>query len=121
MSEKARQLLWNRQRITLAAGATLVNTGIRQVSLAFGNSSVNEPQFSTVGTIGSRLQVVPLAPTANWDYITHGEPLPGPDGYVYVAFTNATSPPTAVPINVLFWDPHTLIGPGDADPYALVP
>lgn len=118
MSAKEGQLLWNRRRITLQAGVTDVATGLKQVSLAFNNSSVNEPSFNFVS--GSRVQVIPLAPTVHWisGDISHSEPYLNADGTIHVIFTNSSSPAAEHEINVLFWNPHTLIGPGTADVYS---
>jgi len=126
---KAGVLLWNRQRITLPNGFTTINTGLTQVSKAFGNMSLNEPPLGVSiappgppdGTLpASRVHVIPEAPLAAWAAITHGEPFVDPaTGTVKVTFNNATagSPPPSVEINVLFWDPHSMVGPGEADTY----
>lgn len=116
MSKKAGQLLWNRMQISLAVGATPVDTGLTQVSQAFGNSSVDEPGLVAVGSVGSRVQIIPLAPTTAWALVTHSDPTVV-DGTVRVTFSNNGQGP--VIINVLFWDPATIAGPGDADLYAI--
>jgi hypothetical protein len=125
MGTKAGALLWNRQRITLAAGLTPVDTGLSQVDKAFGNMSLNEPPMGvTIAPPGppdgtgpaSRIMVIPQAPTSAWTDITHGEPYLNPaTGTIFVTFNNAGKTPATV--NVLFWDPHSLVGPGDADTY----
>lgn len=108
MSKKAGNLLWSRQHLTLAQGTTEIDTGLTQVQRGFGNMSPNEPNLA------SRVQVIMLAPTAGWGGVSHGEPFVDPaTGTVKVAFT-ASNPVT---LNVLFWDPHSVAGPGDADPY----
>jgi hypothetical protein len=126
MSNKAGTLLWNRQRITLAGNgaATDVDTGLQQPNLQFGNSSDAEPPFGAASNVSppdgtlpaSRIQVIPLAPTGVWATITHGEPwLSIVTGTIHVRFVNTSE--TGETINVLFWNPHTLVGPGLADTY----
>lgn len=124
MSTNAGNLLWNRQRITLAPGVTDIDTGLTQVQLGFGESSVNEPPLGVSaaaapapGTLpASRVQVIPMAPLAGWTGVTHSEPYVNTTtGTVHVAFDNTNE--IATTINVLFWDPHTSIGPGQAQTY----
>ncbi len=125
MGTKAGALLWNRQRLALAAGLTSVDTGLSQVDKAFGSMSPNEPPLGvTIAPPGppdgtapaSRIMVIPQAPTSAWTDITHGEPYLNPaTGTIFVTFNNAGKTPATV--NVLFWDPHSLVGPGDADTY----
>ena|SRR5258706_2668738 len=116
MSNKAGTLLWNRQRITLPAGSqgnpsvTDIDTGLQQPNLQFGQSSTTEPDLAR------RTQVMPMVPTAEWTGITHGEPFVDATTHtVHVVFTNPALADHV--INVLFWDPHTTIGPGSADAY----
>jgi len=119
MSVNAGQLLWNRQQISVTAGSPLVvNTGLKQQSQAFGNSSVNEPPLDG-SSVGSRVQVIPLPPTAAWATVTISEPTVDGSGNINVTFTNTAEAGTVV-LNVLFWDPHTSIGPGQATKYAIV-
>lgn len=124
MSTNAGNLLWNRRRITLSGGATDVDTGLTQPQQGFGSSSANEPPLGIAGTTppadgtapASRVQVCVQAPVAGWTGITHGEPwFDTTTGTVHVEFHNINETPTT--INVLFWDPSTLIGPGQADTY----
>lgn len=125
MGLKAGTLLWNRQRISLAAGVTQVNTGLTQVGRAFNNMSPSEPPLGVTtappgpadGTPpASRIQVIPMSPIPAWTTITHGEPYVNPaTNTIFVAFNNSDE--AAADINVLFWDPHSLIGPGEADTY----
>ncbi len=115
MSTKAGALLWNRKSLVLAAGANDVDTGLTQLNTGFSNSSVNEPGFGTP----SRIQVMPLAPTASWSQITHSEPVFNTTTKtIHVVFTVAGQEGTTV--NVLFWDPHTAVGPGNAHIYAII-
>jgi hypothetical protein len=87
------------------------DTGITQVQKGFENDSLGEPTFGSP----SRVQVVPMAPLSAWNNVTHDEPIFDPTtGTVHVLFSNSGAPTT---INVLFWDPHSLIGPGQADTY----
>lgn len=116
MAKIAGQLLWRRRQIALGPGVTDVDTGICQVSQALGN---DPPMSGTIPTLldpdgtASRIQVIPMSPLPLWQAVTHSEPAVV-NGTVHVLFTNS-GPPTT--INVLFWDPHTHIGPGDADTY----
>jgi hypothetical protein len=112
MSIKAGALLWNRQRIFIPLSIVpyRVGTGLTQVNKSFADMSPNEPGFGDP----SRIQVIPLAPTANWASISHGEPFLGANGEIIVLFSNSGTP---VEINVLFWDPHSILGPGQADTY----
>jgi hypothetical protein len=124
MSTKAGALLWNRQRITLPAGLTTIDTGLRQVNKAFNNMSLDEPPLGVSvappgpadGTLpASRIMVVPMSPISTWANITHGEPFVDPaTGTVKVTFNNSGASTT---VNVLFWDPHSIPGPGQANTY----
>jgi len=125
MGQKAGVLLWNRQHITLPFGITPVDTGLKQVSTSFAGMSLGEPSFGVEiappgppdGTgPASRVQVIPMAPLGPWSLVTHGEPYLNPaTGTVWVTFNNQDE--GSVTINVLFWDPHSMVGPGDADLY----
>lgn len=115
MSTKNGQLLVSRQQITLAPGANVIDTGLRQVNHSFGSSSVGEPDLA------ERTMVVPLpgsaSATGNWGQVTlTAGPSIGPDGTVILTLTWAGSEGTGK-YNVLFWAPHTSIGPVDAAPY----
>jgi hypothetical protein len=124
MGKKAGALLWNRMRLTLANGLTDVDTGLTQLNKSFDSESVGEPPLGVNDTAApapgtlpaSRIQVVPMAPTALWVDISHSEPyFNTTTGTIHVEFSNSGKTPAG--INVLFWDPHSMIGPGDADPY----
>lgn len=131
MSNKAGNLLWNRERLTLTLANQVVDTLLTQTSKAFDNSSTGEPPLgieiappgpASGSTPASRVQVIPLAPVPSWNNVTHGEPFVDPaTNTVKVRFFNNTSPLVPVTINVLFWDPHTIVGPGQADPYTMTP
>lgn len=96
-------LLLNRVQLTLPGGVTDVDTGITEVSLAVTPS------------LASRVMVLPMAPTANWEFVTHANPTySSTTRTVHVAFTNSSG---ATTVNVLFWDPHTTVGPVDTDSY----
>jgi hypothetical protein len=118
MSKKAGALLWNRQRVTVPAatnggppGTLDVDTGLTQENKAFAGMSLNEPTFGNP----SRIQVVPLSPIPAWATLTHGEPFFNTTtGTIHVVFSNAAG---AATINVLFWDPHSIVGPGVAVTY----
>jgi hypothetical protein len=125
MSINQGQLLWNRQHLILAGGFTTVDTLLQQPDQAFGASSVNEPPLGVSAappgpgagtTPASRIQVIPLSPIPAWTSLTHGEPFVDPaTGTVKVTFSNFSGGPLTV--NVLFWDPSTKIGPGQANTY----
>jgi hypothetical protein len=129
MSNNAGNLLWNRQSITLLAGTPLdVDTGLTQVQQDFSQSSVNEPFLGIPATSDpgpgaqppSRVQVLPMAPLAGWQLVTHSEPyFNTTTGTVHVVFTFNGEGPTT--FNVLFWDPDTKIGPGQAVTYNAPP
>jgi hypothetical protein len=125
MGTKAGALLWNRQRITLPAGDTTIDTGLAQVNKGFADMSPGEPPLGVTiappgppdgTTPASRVQVIPQAPLGPWNSITHGEPFVDPaTGTVKVTFVNGGRAPEE--INVLFWDPHSIVGPGEAETY----
>jgi len=127
MSTKAGALLWHRMRLTLSAGLTTVDTGLTQLNKSFANDSIGEPPLGVAiappgppdGTLpASRVHVIPMSPIPAWTSVTHGEPFVDPaTGTVKVTFNNVVSPAGPVTINVLFWDPHTIVGPGQADTY----
>ena len=123
MSKNAGNLLWNRRRITVSVTVD-IDTGLTQVGRSFGNSSQSEPPFGVNGTVSppdgtlpaSRVQVIPMAPLSKWATITHGEPyFNTTTGTVHVQFATGEGPVTN--LNVLFWDPHTVAGPGAAVTY----
>jgi hypothetical protein len=98
----AGQKLWNRKHITLKAGeTTAVPHGLRQVRRNI------DPTFKQA------VQIIPLPPLANWVGIELGaQP---DDEYVYLVNNAGTG--NDVEVDVLFWEPHTVVGPGDADDY----
>jgi hypothetical protein len=121
MSTKNGQLLVSRQQITIIGEAPqVIDTGLRQVNQAFGASSVNEPGLA------ARTMVIPLIGSndaaGDWrDVRVNAEPFIGPDGTVLVEL-RYVGEARDVTVNVLFWAPHTSIGPVDAEPYtALIP
>jgi len=126
MGLKAGALLWNRRRLTLPAGLdTNIDTGLTQPNRSFESYSPGEPPLGVVAAAppapgtppASRIQVVPMSPMANWALVTHGEPYLDTDtNTIHVLFTNGGQTP--VNINVLFWDPHSMVGPGEADTYS---
>ena len=119
MSRKAGTLLWRRKKVEFppSTGTIDVDTGLTQVDRSFGDMSPGEPGFGAP----SRVQVVPLAPTANWGSISHGEPFLDPaTNTIHVVFSVGFTPEPPFqlqPLNVLFWDPHSIVGPGDAEAY----
>jgi hypothetical protein len=125
MSKKAGALLWNRMRVTLSASVTTdVDTGLTQPNRSFPDYSPGEPPLGVSAAVSpppgtlpaSRVHVIPLAPTNAWAVVTHGEPYFNTvTGTIHVLFDIAAGAPT---INVLFWDPHSMVGPGQAVPYS---
>jgi hypothetical protein len=96
-------------------GTRDVDTGLTQV-----NQALSDPPLGD-GIVASRVQVIPLAPVDGWLGLTHGQPYLDPiTNTVHVVFAIGGQRPDTT-INVLFWDPHTIIGPGEADPYAFTP
>jgi len=109
MAEQAGHLLINRQRITLAAGDNDIDTGLKQTAL----------NFDPDPNMADRTMVLPMAPLDNWAGVTHENPYyDAGTGTVHVVINNPGGEP--VVINVLFWDPHTSIGPIDVDDYNVV-
>lgn len=114
MSQVAGQLLWNRVRVAIApsgiqATPTPVNTGLRQVSQAFGNDPGLAARTMVIPEVGS------MYFPAWQNYITHGEPYMQ-NGTVWVDFYN-TNVMNSYTIRVLFWAPHTLVSPGSVEDY----
>lgn len=127
MSIKAGQLLWNRMRIDVdpVEGGVDIDTGLTQLNKGFSADSVNEPPLGISGALpplngslpASRVQVIPLAPLDKWFGIVHSEPyFNTTTGTVHVQFYNIGEG-RASDLNVLFWDPHSAIGPGEASTY----
>jgi len=126
MSKKAGALLWNRMRVEILDGVIDIDTGLTQPNRSFPDYSPNEPFLGIPGAAppvagtppASRIQVIPLAPLDVWVTVTHGEPyFNTTTNTIHVQFSNGLT----TFINVLFWDPHSLIGPGDADTYNAAP
>jgi len=120
MGRKAGTLLWNRLRLPTIPGAvnggppgTLdVDTGLTQVNQSFPDMSLGEPSFGNP----SRVQVIPMAPTTKWANISHGEPfLNLTTNTIHIVFSNTGGAITD--LNVLCWDPHSMVGPGAAATY----
>jgi hypothetical protein len=139
MGKKAGALLWNRQALefvpppepplkpppgTYPMGTPVqIDTGLAQPNTGFGDYSPGEPGLDAVGNVGSRIQVIPMAKPSQWGGVEHSEPYVDPaDGKIYVNFLVPLPPEFAVPVtlNVLFWDPHSIVGPGDADKYGFM-
>jgi hypothetical protein len=58
-----------------------------------------------------------MMPTVEWGPITHEEPYVDPlTKTIKVKFINADDKEDHT-INAFFWDPHSIVGPGDAFPY----
>jgi len=138
MGRRAGSLLWRRMRLFPTGGVLPnfapndsqdIDTGITQVNRNFGDYSPGEPNLGVAASsapavhpqTASRVQVVPLAPTVKWAGIVHGEPYFNTvTGTVHVKFTNLGQY-YINDLNVLFWDPHSLVGPGQADTYGEPP
>lgn len=127
MSIKAGQLLWNRQRINLYGDglATSINTGLTQLNKSFANDSSDEPPLGIAAlapppdgaTPASRVHVIPMAPIAKWNGVTHSEPyFNTTTGTVWINFYCPIEGGVQ-DLNVLFWDPHSSVGPGQAETY----
>lgn len=125
MSTKAGQLLWNRMQIDITSieGGTPIDTGLTQINKGFAADSVNEPSLGTSGIAPpfpgtgapSRVQVIPMAPLDKWNGVTHSEPYFNTvTKTVHVQFYSLNP---VQDLNVLFWDPHSAIGPGEAKTY----
>ncbi|MGH7177179.1 MAG: hypothetical protein ACREJC_07360 [Tepidisphaeraceae bacterium] len=123
MSANAGNLLWNRRRINLLLGANDIDTGIKATNQNWDANSVDEPPLGVIAAIApgdgtppaSRVQVIPMAPMTGWVGVTVGEPwLSTVTGTVHVTLT-AAAPLNNV--NVLFWCPATIAGPGLAATY----
>lgn len=126
MSTISGQLLWRRIRfgtggsfVALVPGDTDIDTGVTQVSGAFQDPPIGIPGPSAPadGALpASRIQIVPEAPLDAWAFITHGEPYYNTvTRTCHVVFHNSDC--SSHSFNVLVWDPHTLVGPGQADIY----
>jgi hypothetical protein len=95
-------------RATVSDGTVDIDTGLQQPNQSFPDYSPNEPGLA------QRIQVIPLSPIAAWSGVTHGEPYLDPaTGTIHVQFSAGSNGT----INVLFWDMHAILGPGDADTY----
>lgn len=118
MSKRSGTLLWRRMQfgsLFLDGLEHDIDTGLTQVGQALGP---DEPPID--GNIGpSRIMVLVLQqfiPTANIQL--KRQPFIDPvTNTVHVLLQNTGDPTQGV--SILFWDPHTLIGPGQADPYAI--
>lgn len=114
MALQAGQLLIRRMQLALAPGATDVDTGLVQANLGV---NPDPPVGGVDGVTASRVMVDVLPPWPAWANLTVSEPVLDPvTKTVHVIFTNAGG---TAHINVLFWDPHTLMGPVDADVYTI--
>ncbi|MGH7176890.1 MAG: hypothetical protein ACREJC_05885 [Tepidisphaeraceae bacterium] len=110
MAKQAGQLLWRRMTLQFDEGETKdVDTGITQVNRSFPDG---EPDLA------SRLQIIlmpPAIPSNGGNVVIQSQPFLDPiTDTVHVLLRNA-GPFTHV--TLFFFDPHTLIGPGLADPY----
>lgn len=126
MGKKAGALLWNRMRFEVLDGVIDIDTGLTQVNKSFADMSPGEPFMGIPGAAppvagtppASRIMVIPLAPLAPWEFIQHGEPYFNTTTQtIHVQFSNGLT----TEVNCLFWDPHSLIGPGEAVPYNPAP
>jgi hypothetical protein len=126
MPNIAGNLLINRMRITVPQatrpqegppipGLLDVDTGLQQCLRAF---PVNEPTDDPALGAASRVMVFPMSPIANWPSIIHGEPyMDATTKTVHVTFVNFNPAPET--LNVLFWNPHSIVCPLSANTYGL--
>jgi hypothetical protein len=131
MGLKAGTLLWNRRRLVLDPAepkTLLVDTGLIQQNTSFPDYSPNEPTMGQTLTVPpgaaplgpppSRVHVIPLAPLGAWALVAHSEPfINTTTGTIHVQF----GVDALTELNVLFWDPHSIVGPGQADSYNPLP
>lgn len=96
-----KDLLWNRRYITLVTGANTVATGLTK-------------GYDPDTDLDERTMVIIQPPTHLWSSrpITHGNVGAVTPGQVVITLAGASTS-----VMVLFWAPHTLIGPGAAVPY----
>jgi hypothetical protein len=116
MSTKQGNLLWRRMRLHITQGGDFtVDTGIRQASQNF---EAGDPVLNGTLLIPSRLMVIPLVPLDLWADIIFDEPAIDPVTHtVHVTFHVNGVVREPFDINVLFWDPHSKVGPGQAQTY----
>jgi hypothetical protein len=102
-----------------------IDTGLTQLNKAFAGMSPSEPPLGVNATApppdgtlpASRVQVIPMAPLSKWNSVVHGEPYFNTNtNTVHVRFST-TNEGSVTDLNVLFWDPHSIVGPGKADTY----
>jgi len=93
------QRLWNRAHLTLTSGENIIPHRLAQV-----NRNI-DPQFAP------SVQIIPLPPLANWVGVELGAQ-PDDENVVLIS-------PDDREVDVLFWEPHTVVGPGDADDYMI--
>jgi hypothetical protein len=120
MTKRGNQLLWNRMRLTLTPGVNSIDTGLCQPTLAFEHGEPildgEDPTLEDQDGVASRVQVLPMMPTSSLATLSHTEPyVNATTGTVWVDITNASE--GSVVVNILFWDPHLYVSPGDADTY----
>lgn len=127
MSTKAGTLLWRRMKVTVpSSGVIDVNTGLIQQTKNFPDQSPNEPPLGRTALVSpppgatpaSRIHVIPLAPITQWLGVFHAEPYVSTvTNTIHLAFSDVAAQPQVHNINVMFWDPHSVVGPGHADTY----
>lgn len=119
MTARAGNLLWNRVHQDLVGGENNIDTLLKTSIQAWGadqpSLGLHQAAPPALGAIpASRVMVIPLPPLAAWTGVEIGEPYFDTDtNTVHVTM----SAPDDVTVNVLFWCPHTIDGPGQADPY----
>lgn len=126
MTARAGNLLWNRVRFEPTTNVNLIDTEIIVDDQAWG---ADQPPLGIHIAIppapgdlpASRVQVIPQPPLSAWDDVLDiGEPFLDPTtNTVKVELTFPALEPELgfEPVNVLFWCPHTIQSPGQADPY----
>jgi hypothetical protein len=117
--------------------SNIVNTHLTQVNRGFNNSSINEPTLGSnaltpsvlatplappvppvppLDLLPSRIQVIPVAYGTgldDWQFLTHNDAFFDPTTQTcWVEFENS-DPENSHTVTVLFWDPHSIVGPGE--------
>jgi len=111
MPTQAGHLLLSRRALMLSPGTNLINTGICQTDHALAPDP----------GVAERLVVQPLPPLSSWVFASImlvSQPR-WVGKTIEVELINQTN--STIGVNVLFWVPHSSIGPISADPYLVPP
>jgi hypothetical protein len=108
MPIRSGQRLWNRKHLVLEVGENIVPHGLTQLRRNI------DPQFAPA------VQIIPLPPLDAWAGVQLGAQPDSENVMFIVPDTGGkTGKPEQVELDVLFWEPHTVVGPGDADEYII--